>query len=481
MNALWQSGLWITLTALACATIVFGRTFDPTLLTHHQSALTQRSIDEYIKKEMVIAKAGVLANIGPDGKRSSNAKASPSTDPDYLYTWTRDSSLVFKMLIDQYTQGRDISLRETIDNFVAAESYLQSVTNPSGNITTGGLAEPKFNINLTAFEGSWGRPQGDGPALRATALITYGNWLISAGRTGHVREYLLPAITNDLEYVADHWNQSTFDLWEEVQSSSFFTIAVQHRALREGVSFAHRLGISPGIVNVKKYHTQAENALRFLQTFWNPSKSYITSNTGGGRSGIDSNSILATIHTFDPNAGCDAITFQPCSDKALANLKVYVDSFRKIYTINAGIPENEAVATGRYPEDVCIWVRKPAVAQQLYYALTTWKHQGFIEITSVSLPFFQQFSSSVDVGNYPIHTDTYKTLVASIQSFADGFIEINARYTPSDGSLAEQFDEETGEPLSAKDLTWSYASAVTALEARDGNVPVGWGGKEVCR
>lgn len=62
--------------------------------------------------------------------------------------------------------------------------------------------------------------------------------------------------------------------------------------------------------------------------------------------------MLTSIHTFDPDAGCDVTTFQPCSDKALANLKVYVDSFRSVYSINAGFAENTGVATGRYKEDV---------------------------------------------------------------------------------------------------------------------------------
>lgn len=77
----------------------------------------------------------------------------------------------------------------------------------------------------------------------------------------------------------------------------------------------------------------------------------MTANTGGGRSGKDANTVLTSIHTFDPAAGCDSLTFQPCSDKALANLKAYVDAFRSIYTINSGIASNAAVATGRYPED----------------------------------------------------------------------------------------------------------------------------------
>ncbi len=75
-------------------------------------------------------------------------------------------------------------------------------------------------------------------------------------------------------------------------------------------------------------------------------------NTGGGRSGVDSNTDLASIHTFDPAAGCDPMTFQPCSDRALANLKKYVDSFRRVYPLNKGARTTDPVATGRYSEDV---------------------------------------------------------------------------------------------------------------------------------
>ena len=62
--------------------------------------------------------------------------------------------------------------------------------------------------------------------------------------------------------------------------------------------------------------------------------------------------MLASIHTFDPAAGCDSTTFQPCSDRALANLKKYVDSFRAVYRINKSTQESDPIATGRYPEDV---------------------------------------------------------------------------------------------------------------------------------
>ena len=113
------------------------------------------------------------------------------------------------MLIDQYTAGHDVSLRPLIDDFVAAETALQQVSNPSGSLTTGGLGEPKFNIDHTAFTGSWGRPQRDGPALRATAVINYANGLLADGNLTWVTSKLWPMIKLDLDYVAVTWNQST--------------------------------------------------------------------------------------------------------------------------------------------------------------------------------------------------------------------------------------------------------------------------------
>jgi len=79
------------------------------------------AVDQFVATQYPISKAGVLANIGPSGSKSSSAKvrfcftptllvfkwiqagvviASPSiSDPDYLYTWARDSALVYKTII----------------------------------------------------------------------------------------------------------------------------------------------------------------------------------------------------------------------------------------------------------------------------------------------------------------------------------------------------------------------------------------------
>ena len=58
--------------------------------------------------------------------------ASPSTkNPDYLYSWTRDSALVFKLLIEDFLSGDDPSLRGLIDAYISVDARIQQTSNPS--------------------------------------------------------------------------------------------------------------------------------------------------------------------------------------------------------------------------------------------------------------------------------------------------------------------------------------------------------------
>lgn len=54
-------------------------------------------------------------------------------------------------------------------------------------------------------------------------------------------------------------------------------------------------------------------------------------------------------------------------------------------------------------------------------------------------------------------------------------MNIVATYAQSNGSLSEQFSGSTGAPLSARDLTWSYAAFLTAATRRARIVPYSWG------
>jgi len=296
----------------------------------------------------------------------------------------------------------------------------------------------------------------------------------SPRKAAPITETIWPIIQNDLNYVGQYWNHTGFDLWEEVDGSSFFTLAAQHRALVEGATFAK--SISKDCESCKV----APQLLCFLQTFWNGEYIIANVNTETKRSGKDANTVLSIIQTFDPDAqSCDDNTFQPCSSRALANLKVFVDSFRDLYVINQGTAQGSAVALGRYSEDVYMngnpwYLCTMAAAEQLYDALYQWDKIGSISIDDTSLAFFKDLDSSAKTGKYDKSSNEYQSLTNAIHQYADGFMKVVQKYTPEDGSLAEQFSRTNGSALSAVDLTWSYAAFMTVNARRDGEVPASW-------
>ena len=272
-----------------------------------------------------------------------------------------------------------------------------------------------------------------------------------------IRQHLIcgKKLVGTLHYALD-------DAYENMgpDGSSFFTTAVQHRALVEGNNLAGQIELScPGCVS------QAPQVLCFLQSFWNGQYIYANINANNGRTSKDANTLLGSIHTFDPAANCDDSTFQPCSATALANHKIVTDSFRSVYAINSGIAEGHAVAVGRYPEDVYQggnpwYLCTLAAAEQLYDALYQWNKIGSLTVDTINLAFFQDFSSSIATGTYASSSATYSTLTMAIKVYADGYFGIIEQYAPESGALAEQFSRSNGTPLSAGDLTWSVSARV---------------------
>ncbi|KAK4216172.1 Six-hairpin glycosidase-like protein [Rhypophila decipiens] len=463
---------------------VFGR---PDVSARREADILKRDVDDFITTERPYALKRVLCNIGPNGCAAAGAAAgvvvaSPSkSNPDYWYTWTRDAALVFKLVVDTFVDKYDADLQTNIQNFVISQSKLQGVSNPSGSFQSGaGLGEPKFMVDLKQYTGEWGRPQRDGPPLRAIALITYAKWLVNNGYASTAKDLVWPVIKNDLAYTAQYWNQTGFDLWEEVQGQSFFTVIESHRALVEGAQLAINLGTTCTACNAV-----APQILCFLQNFWDPNGNFAIANHFiNYRNGRDVATILGSIHTFDPAAGCDAKTFQPCSDKALANHKAVTDSFRSIYGINRGKGAGQAVAIGRYSEDVYYngnpwYLATLAAAEQLYDAIIVWKRQGSITVTSLSLPFFRDLVSSVSTGTYSSSSSTYTSIIEAVSAYADGYVSIVAQYAESDGSMPEQFERNSGTPIAASHLTWSYAAFRSATDRRAGKVPYSWGAASV--
>ncbi|KAL0933072.1 glucoamylase [Colletotrichum truncatum] len=440
-------------------------------------------LDDFIVRQRDFSLQSTRNNIGPKGSMVEGAGpgiviASPSkTDPDYFYTWTRDAALTMKMVVDEFIFGKK-ELQVHIEDYYHSQAVLQTVNNPSGSLLPAGrgLGEAKYNANGTRFVGEWGRPQRDGPALRAIALITYSRWLIENGEGSKAKDIIWPIITNDLSYVGQYWNSTGFDLWEEVSGSSFFTVQNQYRSLVEGAALATSLNVNCTGCE------QAPNVLCFLQTFWNGEYYTANINTQTKRSGKDANVMLGSVSVFDIKASCDDPSIQPCHSQALANFKVWVDAFRNgsVYPINEGIPKDKGVALGRYIEDVYFngnpwYLIILGAAEFLYDAVAQWKAQGVIKIDSTSLPFFKDLYPAAEEGTFQESSNSFAIVVSAVTAYADSFVAVAQQYTPSNGSMSEQFNKTSpGNPLSASDLTWSYSAFVTMAERRAGQYPPSW-------
>lgn len=64
-----------------------------------------------------------------------------------------------KALVDRFVVTGSSDLEAALKAFVKSQATIQEVDNPSGGVDSGGLGEPKFNVDMSAFKEEWGRPQ----------------------------------------------------------------------------------------------------------------------------------------------------------------------------------------------------------------------------------------------------------------------------------------------------------------------------------
>ncbi|KAF3906925.1 Glucoamylase [Arthrobotrys entomopaga] len=417
-------------------------------------------LDTWLTTEASLAQALLQNNIGSTNNTIVGPGvviASPSTSsPNYFYQWTRDSSVVMEHLVNEYIANG--AYLQYIKDWVTVQSTLQHLTNPSGSFTTGGLGEPKFNVDNTAFTGAWGRPQRDGPALRAITLMKFANKYKSAD--------FPTVIKPDLDYVATYWNQGGFDLWEETSGTQFFTTMVQYRSMIEGAAFATSMGDT---TSKNTYTGVQANIVTTINSFWSSSKNYIIALINGGRSGIDCGNLLGSLRGGSYILG-------PSDSKVLATLHALISSFQSLYAINQSASK-VGWAIGRYPEDVYDGVGTSQAnpwfictttsAHIIYKALSEFTAAGAITIDSTSINFFKRFNTTATAGTYSLSSTAGKNLYTGLFNYADTFLGVVKQYAKSTGNLSEQFSKDNGQQVGAHDLTWSYEAILEAIKARN--------------
>lgn len=405
----------------------------------------------------------LLSNISRSDTPKGFVVASPSKyEPNYYYHWVRDAALVMKALAPELKNTYKEKMMKDYINLVARHQEIYKITDQG---------EPKFNPNGSSFQEPWGRPQNDGPALRVLALIDYAFSLIEAGQKSYITQKLyastLPAktvIKKDLEYVSHNWMKSDFDLWEEVKGTHFYTRMVQRSALLKGAELAKKLN-DP--LAAKWYLSQASLIDRELKSHWSPEKKYIltTINYAGGlnykASNLDTSVILAVNHTNDLN-----LSFAHDDSRVIATFNKLVKVFRSKFAIN----QNEkGTALGRYPEDQYYgghpwFLLTNGAAEYLLKLRKVIQLRGKIEIDDNSQNFYNNLMSRNFKKGVITNKKTVTSIAKKLKSYAIDFLLKNKKHMGSDGQMDEQYDQNSGYMVGARDLTWSYASYLSAYQ-----------------
>lgn len=446
--------------------------------------------------ELETALTRMFLNINPEIEGDANgtvvaARSGPSytqTDPDYEYNWVRDSSLtmdVVQMLYSAASNSSKTQYQDVLFEYAVARATEQN----DPNLLTG-LGEPKFYLNNTIFSGPWGRPQNDGAATSAVTLMEFAyDYMENGGSIDVVKERIYdssayPAsapVMRDLLFVASNWSSPSYDLWEEEESDHFYTRMVQRRALVMGTTFATKMGDT----NTSATLSAAATALTdTLSQFWDPNREILLYEYGpilnGKASYLDTAVILGIIHGY---AGDGVYNYT--NDEVLSTALRISTTFIDVYPI-ANTTTNAAGLTlgipiGRYPEDVYNgtgsqtnggnpwYLCTAAFSQFMYAASIEYSTAGSIAVTNTSKSFFDYFApeANVTVGQtYSNGSTEYSDIVSSLNGWGDAFMRTIMYYTPEDGHLTEEINRNTGKPQGAADLTWSYASVLTAAFTR---------------
>lgn len=411
--------------------------------------------------------------------------ASYDPDPDYFFHWTRDSAVVMdalRVLVESGALGPEairhledylafslklldldgrVTLLDLGDFRSKVEPYfLQYVREDAEFLEIAGdrvQGEPRFNPDGTLDILKWSRPQHDGPATRALTLLRFIPLVETIA--SHMIGALARLLDADLGFTLRHWREPSYDIWEEEKGFHYYTRLIQHAALAEGAVWHEACG------DFERARTEAEAAqelLVALDAYWSGAKgvlrSRLSSSDAGSGKDLDIAVVLAAIHARRANGPHSIL-----DPKVLATLARLEDLFTSLYAINRGCDVGRAPAMGRYAGDKYYsggaYYFSTFGAAELTYRLAAAVATNTTWVTADHEPFLTRFS--------PIESrESCERLHEALLARGDAFMATAATFAPATGELAEQFDQTTGAPSSAKDLAWSHAAFITAFASR---------------
>lgn len=369
------------------------------------------------------------------------------TDQDYVHFWVRDGAIC---LMEAAAAGAP---RSTLEDHVEFSKRIQDQARASGVP----IGHACFRIDGSVRPWS---VQNDGPAMRITSLVS-----IRSRLSPDSRALADQVLRTDLEYLLEVYPEPTRNLWEEADGWSFFTRAVQLRALSLLLKDLTALGLEPYQAAITKAcdHLSAE-----LAGHWSPENGHYRSMIGNGPgAGLDSDVIMAATYAD-----------WPASDPRMLATGAQVRAlFLRLYPINeVDAARGIGPLIGRYQEDTYDgdqsdgtpdeghpWVICSANFAELYYRVAAEaRGKGRFTVAPGAREFFQQigFTRSGLVEG-PALDELVKALVHAGDRILRAILHHSDHL-----ELSEQFDRYTGFEKSVRNLTWSYAAVLSAVRTR---------------
>lgn len=392
----------------------------------------------------------------PGAVVASPVPASYDPDPDYFFHWYRDSAVVIDALRVLHTagqvgveglrlfgefvrfnaaltrlDGRQLAATSSQWRSRVAAGFVQFVRPDAELERVHGdaiAAETRVNPDGTLDISNWGRPQNDGPPLRALTVL---RWLRDVSLDAEVRAASEALLRADLRFTRAHGREACFDIWEEERGLHYFTLRVSAQALADGADWLEARGERAEAGDCRA----ASRTIRgILDGYWLADRGYYRSRTldSGEPSAkeLDIAVIFAALQAAD-----DSATHSVRDPRIHATLGVLDSVFEADYPINHGRPATRGPALGRYRGD-------------RYYSGGAYY---FSTLAAAELCFR---AARVNGGR--------EALLAR----GDRYLETVRAFTPESGDMSEQFDQRTGEQTSAKHLAWSYAAFISCAASR---------------
>jgi glucoamylase len=366
--------------------------------------------------------------------------AAPDTNTpggSYYYHWARDGALTMDCL-QGYTNS-SFSYKYSSD-YLRWIQLVQSKKDPNGIDVR---IEPKYEIpSGDAYTGGWCRPQNDGPGLQAIALI---NSPLDVSKSWETIKY-------NLDYIVSGYNSATCDLWEEIQSQDFFWNRV---TMAKALSLGSKLAKTLGYNDIANNWLNLANTIKsnIYSTHWNGYYYYESNNRP-----VDGAVIVALNNGYDESDNF----LDPLSYEVASTIYHYNLVFSNEYYINYKDKPFLGILYGRYPGDIYAggnpWILTTAALASLMYRVSNKVELGY----KLSQDTQTMWCKALNVDKLP--TD----VVSFFKAQGDGLLlRVRIYIEGYDFHMYEQLDKNTGEQISAYDLTWSYAEVLNALRYRE--------------